>query len=69
MSVVTVDMLEPIVVPTFPLFPLFWMVAAKYYFLGRKVISTVKKKVLWLRRPVIFLTLCCDVGSSDIRIG
>ena len=43
MSVVTVDMLEPIVVPTFPLSPLFWMVAVKYYFLGRKVISTVKK--------------------------
>lgn len=42
MSVVTADMLEPIVAPTFPLFPLFWIVAVKYYFPGRKVISTLK---------------------------
>lgn len=46
MSAVTVDMLEPIVVPTFPPFPLFWIVAVKYYFLGRKVISTLKKGVV-----------------------
>ena len=46
MSAVTVDMLEPIVVPTFLPFPLFWIVAVKYYFLGRKVISTLKKGVV-----------------------